>query len=221
MVQPDAGRASSRLKDRLGRTSRCLTRLAAVHVDLWLGARQAADWHICLWPPHKLLSLAAGLWKERSKSKCSTKQEAEAAGAVKCLGVGQRHFCRILLVRAVTGTPDSRGQRKNTWRRRDCCGTFRKHNPYGKGIVKDGRAGKGGALCRDGLPDQPPWSTGLRGVRISGQECYRLRVASTKALRPGLWHGAWHGEEQLRCDGKAAVRPALTRLKQCLICRPQ
>lgn len=173
VMQPDAGRASSHPKDRLGRTSRCLTRLAAVDVDLWLGARQAADQHICLWPTHKLLSLAAGLWKERSKSKCSTKQEAEAAGAVKCLGLAQRHFCRILLVRAVTGTPDSRGQRKNTWRRRDCCGTFGKHSPYGKGIVKDGRAGKGGALCRDGLPDQPPWSTGLRGVTISGEECYR------------------------------------------------
>ena len=69
-----------------------------------------------MWP--RLLSLAMWLLEKRSRSKCSVKQEAEAARAMKCLGLNQHFFCRILLVRAVMGILDSRGGRKNTgWKR--------------------------------------------------------------------------------------------------------
>lgn len=46
------------------------------------------------------------------------KQEAEAARAMKCLGLNQHPFCPSLLVRAVTGILVSRRGRKNTgWKR--------------------------------------------------------------------------------------------------------
>ena len=167
------------------------------------------------WP--RLLSLASWLQKERSRSKCSVKQEAEAARAMTCLGLGlvQHPFCCILLVRAVTGAPDSRGGRKNMgWKRllRHLWKTPSTQQGQSEGRKANGEERHIPSLS---LPGAQAW-----GERGCLQNCSRRRM---KVQRPrdgsldvvlGLARNSW-------VQWEGAMRPALARLKRCLTCKPQ
>ena len=120
------------------------------------------------WPG--LLGLAARLWKEVAKGKCSKKQAAEAPRAVKCLGLDQRPSCPTLLVRAGPGTPHSGagGRRPGHG---EMAAVPLENSRRSKGIVSDARAGKRRALWRDVLSDKVTFEHRLKGTEdVWGRE---------------------------------------------------